>query len=270
MFNGNPPAGSLRLLKSGSGKSHYILYPERCTLSVMRYGLFSDVHSNLEALEAVLAAMAKERIEKFLSLGDTIGYAANPNECLNLVRQLPAVTVAGNHDLSAAGHPILYELYDEAREAAEWTAAQLTQESKNWIRSLPLVTREGDATLVHGSLVEPEKFLYTDKLSEIEQNFSLMETPFCFIGHSHFPWMMEEGAETAVTKITCRTGKKYMVNVGSVGQPRDGDPRASYCVWDSDQRRIELKRIEYDYKPTQRKILEAGLPSRFAKKLETG
>ncbi|MBI1976815.1 MAG: metallophosphoesterase family protein [Candidatus Omnitrophica bacterium] len=243
----------------------------------MRYGLFSDVHSNLEALQAVLTAMTKERVEKFFCLGDTIGYAANPNECLDLVRQLPAVAVAGNHDLAAVGHPILYELYDDAREAAEWTACHLTEENKNWIQGLPLVAQEEDATLVHGSLFEPEKFHYTDNPSKIEQNFSLMQTPFCFIGHSHFPWIIEETvgaglkpAPTIVNQIIYRQGKKYLVNVGSVGQPRDGDVRASFCVWDSDRGRIELKRVEYDYKTTQRKILEAGLPARFAEKLETG
>ena len=236
----------------------------------MRYGLFSDVHSNLEALEVVLHALAKEKVQKYICVGDIIGYAANPNECLNRVRCLPAVVVVGNHDLAAVGHPVLYELYDVAREAAEWTAPQLTEENKAWIRSLPLVARQEEATLVHGSLFEPEVFHYIHEPSEIEQNFSLMETQLCFIGHSHFPWIIEEGTPTAVREITYHQEKRYLVNVGSVGQPRDGDPRASFCVWDTTARRIELKRIEYDYKVTQRKILEAGLPIRFADRLEVG
>ncbi len=236
----------------------------------MRYGLFSDVHSNLEALEAVLQSLAKEKVQKYICVGDVIGYAANPNECLNRVRQLPAVAVAGNHDLAAVGHPILYELYDAAREAAEWTAAQLTEENKSWICQLPLVAKEGQATLVHGSLFEPEEFHYIHEPYEIEQNFSLMETSLCFIGHSHFPWIMEEGRPQAVSEITYKEGKKFLINVGSAGQPRDGDARVSFSIWDSDQRRIELKRVEYDYKTTQRKILEAELPAWFAERLETG
>lgn len=236
----------------------------------MRYGLFSDVHSNLEALQAVLAAMEMEKVEKYLCLGDVIGYAANPNECLNRVRRLSAVVVAGNHDLAVVGHPILYELYDAAREAAEWTVAQLTEENKSWMGQLPLVAKEGQAALVHGSLFEPEAFHYIVNPSEIEQNFSLMETPLCFIGHSHFPWIMEECRPRAVSEITYKGGRKYLINVGSAGQPRDGDPRASFCVWDSEEHRIELKRVEYDYRITQRKILAVGLPSRFAERLEVG
>ena len=236
----------------------------------MRYGLFSDVHSNLEAFEAVLTAMARERIEKFLCLGDIVGYAANPNECLSRLRQLPAVVVAGNHDLATVGHPILYELYDAAREAAEWTAAQLTEENKTWIQTLPLVAQEGEATLVHGSLFEPEEFHYIHEPSEIEQNFSLMETPLCFVGHSHFPWIMEEGEETAVGEIIYRKGKKYLVNVGSVGQPRDGDVRASFCIWHSEERRIELRRVPYNIETVQRKILASRLPAWFAERLAIG
>lgn len=236
----------------------------------MRYGLFSDVHSNLEALQAVLTAMTKERIEKFLCLGDIIGYAANPNECLNRVRQLPAVAVAGNHDLAAVGHPILHELYDAAREAAEWTAAQLTEENKSWIGQLPLVAKEGDATLVHGSLVEPEEFHYIFEPAEIQANFSLMRSPLCFVGHSHYPWILEEGERFEVREVTCQEGKKYLINVGSVGQPRDGDNRASFCLWDTDQKRIELKRVSYDISAVQQKILTAGLPQQFAERLEDG
>ncbi len=236
----------------------------------MRYGLFSDVHSNFEALEAVLRSLAKEKVQKYICVGDIIGYAANPNECLDRVRELGAVVVAGNHDLAAVGHPILYRLYDPSREAAEWTADQLTEENKTWIRTLPFVSQEGTATLIHGSLFEPEAFHYIHEPSEIEQNFSLMETPLCFIGHSHFPWIVEEGGQAAVSEIAYREEKKYLVNVGSVGQPRDGDRRASFCVWDSQERRIELKRINYDYRTTQRKILEAGLPSQFAERLATG
>lgn len=225
----------------------------------MRYGLFSDVHSNLEALQAVLAAMEMEKVEKYLCLGDVIGYAANPNECLNQIRQLPLIAVAGNHDLAAVGHPIIDELHNAAREAVEWTIPQLTEENKAWIRTLPLVAQEGEATLVHGSLVDPEKFHYILSQEEIAANLDLMQTLLCFVGHSHHPWMMEEGA-----------GKKCLINVGSVGQPRDGDNRASFCVWDSETRRIQLKRIAYDIESVQRKILAAGLPSQFAERLEVG
>lgn len=236
----------------------------------MKYGIFSDVHSNLEALDAVLAALAREKVEKYLSLGDTIGYAANPNECMERIRQLPLVAVAGNHDLAAIGHKILDCLQDAAREAVEWTAPQLTQENKAWIRTLPLVAQEEEAALVHGSLVEPEEFNYTLNLSDIAKNFALMQTPLCFVGHSHHPWIMEEGAQSAVRSITYQKEKKYLINAGSVGQPRDGDNRASFCIWDSGTKRIELKRVEYDIRAVQRKIRAAGLPERFAERLEVG
>ena len=236
----------------------------------MRYGIFSDVHSNLEALETVLSAMSKEKVEKYVCLGDIVGYAANPNECLDRVRQLPAVVVAGNHDSAAIGHPIIEQFDEVPREAVEWTATQLTEQNKAWIRTLPFVAQEGIATLVHGSLVEPEEFNYIYKRSEIEINFRLMKTPLCFIGHSHHPWIMEEGAPVAVSQMTCQGGKKYLVNVGSVGQPRDGDNRASFCIWDSADRRIELKRVAYDFQTTQQRILSAGLPAKFAERLAAG
>ena len=236
----------------------------------MRYGVFSDVHSNLEALKAVLFAMAEEKVERYICLGDSVSYAAQPNECLTLIRQLPLTTVAGNHDLSAIGDPIMEWLNEPARISAEWSGSQLTEEHKTWIRTLTLVTQEQSATLVHGSLVEPEKFNYLFNFSEISANFALMQTPLCFVGHSHFPWIVEEGDRFAVREISYERGKKYLINVGSVGQPRDGDNRASFCIWDSQLHRIELKRICYDIETAQKKIKAAGLPLRFAERLAVG
>ena len=236
----------------------------------MRYGVFSDVHSNLEALEAVLSAMASEGIEKYLCLGDTVGYAANPNECLDRIRRLPVVVVAGNHDLAAIGHPIREKLYPLPRLAAEWTSYQLREEHKAWLATLPLVTQIESATMVHSSLEEPEEFYYITNNLEMLKTFYLMTTPLCFIGHSHFPWIMEEGARFTVSEMVYSSIKKYLINVGSVGQPRDGDNRASFCIWDSDEKQITLKRISYDIKRAQEKILATALPRRFAERLEAG
>lgn len=223
----------------------------------MRYGVFSDIHSNLEALEAVLGALKKEDVDRYLCLGDIVGYAANPRECLKIIRDINCPTVCGNHDWAVSGLLDLSYFNDEAREALEWTIGSLNDWEKDYLRELPLVHEEDRITIVHGSLDKPEEFEYVLDEEAAVRTIKLCKTKVCFIGHTHRPFEYYRGA-------------KLLVNDGSVGQPRDGDPRAAYCVFDSESGKLGIKRVEYDIKSTMEKILAAGLPERFAARLTEG
>jgi putative phosphoesterase len=241
----------------------------------MRYGIFSDIHSNLEALEAVIKAYRKEKIDKYLCLGDVVGYGANPNECVEAARSLAAMVVAGNHDWAAMGL-FSSELFNEdARSAILWTAGQLSEASKDFLRNLQLVHELEDFTLVHGSLNDPQDFNYLMNTEDCRETFGLMSHDICFVGHTHVPvfYIKDEVGHTGykdIQKISLEPGKKYIVNVGSVGQPRDSIPQAAFCVWDSEKREVEIKRVAYDVFSARQKIIDKGLPEFLGNRLLTG
>jgi predicted phosphodiesterase len=241
----------------------------------MRYGIFSDIHSNLEALEAVIKAYRKEKIDKYFCLGDVVGYGAEPNECVQAVRALAGVTVAGNHDWGAIGLFSTELFNDDARAAAIWTAAQLSAESGAFLRGLGLVHETGEMVLVHGSLNEPRDFNYLFKPDDCRPTFELMNAPVCFIGHTHAPavFIMEKGGGARLSdrfRFEAGPKNKYIVNVGSVGQPRDGIPDAAYCIFDTEKSEIQIKRAAYDVYSARQKIIDKGLPAFLANRLLTG
>lgn len=240
----------------------------------MKYGILSDIHSNWEALEAVLEVLDREGVGRILCTGDVVGYGADPVRCLETLEARHTVMVAGNHDWAVAGKLDLDWFNERARTALEWTKTHLPEETRVRLGELPLVWQDETVTLVHGSLHEPETFPYIFDLQDAQRSLSLQKTQVAFVGHTHVPaaYALEKGQ---VTRGRARWGhlmnaQRALINVGSVGQPRDGDPRASFCVYDADQGTFEIRRVVYPVETTQAKIRKAGLPDSLARRLERG
>lgn len=241
----------------------------------MRYAILSDIHGNLEAFKAVLDALSEERIGAFLSVGDVVGYGADPKECIALLRSLePEILIAGNHEWGVIGLKELEYFNELAQRAVLWTRNVLNKNDIEYLKSFSLVYEDGNITLVHGALNMPEEFYYIFDTDDADVTISKMRNPLCFVGHSHVPGIFVsnhnkvESLEAGKIHIDCE--RKYVINVGSVGQPRDGDPRASYAVYDNEEAALEIKRVEYDVETAQNKILQAGLPPRLARRLSEG
>lgn len=240
----------------------------------MRYGIFSDVHSNLEALNAVLAAYKQERIDRYLCIGDIVGYATDAHDCIQIARVLKPELVAGNHDWGAGGKFDLEYFNPNAKEALVWTSKILSREELDFLSSLPLVHSGENFVLAHGTLDAPQEFYYLNNYYEADRTFAILEKQICFVGHTHRPGVFVEAGENLFYKplslLQLEAQKRYIINVGSVGQPRDGDNRACFVIYDNEARTVELKRIAYDFSATQEKILKAGLPEFLASRLADG
>lgn len=241
----------------------------------MRYGIFSDVHSNLEALEAVLAAYKKEAIDKYFCVGDIVGYGADPCQCLKIVKEINAVCVAGNHDWGVSEKLNLDNFTSLAKEGMLKNAKQLSSGDKRYLDSLELTYENEDLTLVHGTLQNAEGFHYLNSDQDAVWTARLMQTNVCFIGHTHKPRIFEFCDDSYIHELfqpcfKINSPNKYIVNVGSVGQPRCGDPRAIYAIFDTEAREICMKRTTYDVTCAQKKIKDAGLPKFLADRLLVG
>ena len=242
----------------------------------MRIGIFSDVHANIEALNAVVDAFKSERIDKFVCIGDVVGYGASPNECCDVIRKLAAYTILGNHDAAVAGRMDYSYYYDAARQALDLHARQLTPENMAWLRSLPYEVREGDVTFCHGSPINLEEFEYIFSVEQATRCLDIWDelATVTFIGHSHlcksFALTREEVFEVVATKFVNRPEHRYIISVGSVGQPRDYDNRASYTVYDTEDRVFEFKRVAYDIDGAAQKIFAADLERNFGNRLFLG
>jgi diadenosine tetraphosphatase ApaH/serine/threonine PP2A family protein phosphatase len=242
----------------------------------MRIGIFSDIHANVEALQAVLEAYKSERIDKYVCLGDTVGYGASPNECCDLVRKVAEFTILGNHDAAVAGRMDYSYYYDAARQALDLHAAALSKENMDWLRSLPYQRRDGNLYYCHGSPLNLEEFEYIFAPEQAARCQVIWDElgDVTFIGHSHlckaFALTREEVFEVVAPKFVIRPGHKYIVSVGSVGQPRDYDNRASYTIYDTEDRSFEFKRVAYDIESAANKIFEAELERNFGNRLFLG
>lgn len=242
----------------------------------MKYAVFGDIHSNLEALTAILDAARKESVDQFLCLGDVVGYNASPSECLEQIRSLDCeIIVKGNHDHQASIDTDLQGFNPQAATAISWTREQLSDEHRQWLKALPYQgTLSSKATLVHATLDNPHSWGYIFDRFTAGACINYQFTPLCFYGHTHIPLVFEKFGEvrdgTRYEEVTLKPGHKYLFNAGSVGQPRDGDHRASFITYDTDNRQVALHRIEYDLEKTQHKILRAGLPDRLAYRLSNG
>lgn len=241
----------------------------------MKYAIISDIHANLEALEAVRAEIGRLTPDKVLNLGDVVGYGASPAECIQAAKQLADVTIAGNHDFGVAGLTDIQYFNSYARRAVLWTAGVLKQPDIEYLRNLALTyVEDGAFRLVHATPSDPGRWDYIFGRDQALMEFSSFPEPICFIGHSHQAGIFEMSERGLVSRggdsVTVVAGRKYIINVGSVGQPRDGDPRASICVFDSASGEVRLVRIAYDIEGAKRRILDAGLPPILAHRLSQG
>ncbi len=244
----------------------------------MRLGIFSDIHANYEALSAVLEAYRHENIDVFYCLGDTVGYGGSPNECADLVRTLASKTILGNHDAAVAGRMDYSYYYEAARQALDTHASVLTEENMAWLRSLPYSEKLPalDIQLCHGSPLRIEEFDYIFAPEQAAELLSMWDdlAHLTLIGHSHlckvFALTPDRAVELPAEDFVLDTDRKYVISVGSVGQPRDYDNRASFTIYDSETRRFEFRRIEYDIETAAAKILDARLERNFAHRLYIG
>ncbi len=243
----------------------------------MRYAIIADIHANLEAFTAVLGDIKEQSgVEEVWCLGDVVGYGPDPSRCIELLRQQNHVCVAGNHDWAAIGKIDTAYFNSDAAAASRWTAAQLSPEDVEYLTNLPLVVEKGDFTLVHGSPREPV-WEYLLSPSNARENFSYFKSRFCLVGHSHIPLVFryDDTGECSSSRfspnIRLVLGKsRLIINSGGVGQPRDGDPRASYAIGDSEARTVRLYRVAYDINATQSKMVKQGLPMRVVSRLNYG
>lgn len=240
----------------------------------MIIAIISDVHANLEALSTVLEDVRRQGAERLWCLGDVVGYGADPNAVCDRIAAAADSAIAGNHDWAAVGRIDGESFNSAAATAIEWTARQLSETSRAWLAALPLVRIEGEARLVHATPSEPAAWRYALSLGDAEAEMQAYQEPLCLIGHSHFPATYEyDGTRTrhlADERVALVPGRRYLVNVGSVGQPRDGDPRASYLLYDTEGGQLARRRLEYDVETAARKIREAGLPEFLAQRLHRG
>ncbi|MFW5965895.1 MAG: metallophosphoesterase family protein [Persicimonas sp.] len=245
----------------------------------MIIGIFSDVHSNLEAMETVVDAYEEDDrdVEMYVCLGDVVGYGANPNECAEIVHDMAEITILGNHDAAVCGRMNYAFYYDAARNALDWHAEQLREEHHEWLKTLPYYHVWEDVEFCHGSPINREEFDYVFNLHQANELISHWDDlqHVTFIGHSHltkaFSLHPEEGAtEIFGPVLEFEEDKKYVVTAGSVGQPRDNDNRACYGYYDSEEKTFEFHRREYDVRSAAKKIFRSELSSDFAKRLFFG
>jgi diadenosine tetraphosphatase ApaH/serine/threonine PP2A family protein phosphatase len=241
----------------------------------VKIAIISDIHANMEALEAVMLDIREQKLDKEIwCLGDIVGYGADPNPVTERIAEEVDINIAGNHDWAAVGKMTLGYFNSAAATSAEWTHDNLTQENRDWLAALPLERVERDVRLVHGSPSDPAAWHYVLSIAEAEGEMSTYDEQLCLIGHSHFLGNFEQNGNNIDynrgERIRCQKGRRYLVNVGSVGQPRDGDPRSAYVVYDTNTKEVWHRRVPYDVESAHRKILEAGLPRFLADRLLQG
>jgi diadenosine tetraphosphatase ApaH/serine/threonine PP2A family protein phosphatase len=240
----------------------------------LRYAVLGDIHSNLEALDAVLDALASERTDAVLCTGDIVGYGGSPRECLRRLRELaPAVLVGGNHDWATAGRLGLEYFNQYASTAILWTRNVLSREELNFLGSHPSLRTEGTVTVAHGTIHDPDAFDYLQSAYDAHLSFAHLTTPFAFVGHSHVPVTFRSGPSVTYVMgdvIELDDAAQAVMNVGSVGQPRDEDPRAAFGIFDDMTRVLEVHRVEYDVESAIARIREAGLPEFLGERLRIG
>ena len=239
----------------------------------MKYAIIADIHGNLDAFQVVLEDIRAQNATHVVCLGDVVGYNARPKECLDIVRQMNIPCVKGNHDEYCSTDNYLEGFNPHAAEAVHWTRNQLTDDDKKWLRDLKYSRMAANFTMVHATLDAPERWGYVfDKLAAAA-SFPYQNTQMCFFGHTHVPvaFMRDTVVRGGTySKFKVDPAKKYFINVGAVGQPRDNNPKAAYVIYDMDAQTIELRRLEYDIAAAQKKIREAGLPERLAERLAYG
>lgn len=243
----------------------------------MRYAVISDIHANLEALRAVRGRIAELGADRVLCLGDIVGYNANPNECVDIVRSEAMTCVLGNHDAVAAGLAEPDSFNPLARNAVVWTRERITEANRRFLAALPRELAVQELFLCHGSIHDTDRYLLF--AGDVAENFSLLDglsggQRICLFGHTHAAAFYRRRGRAIETSsdaaIDVSADERYLVNPGAVGQPRDGDPRAAFLIYDSGEARLTFHRVGYDTAACQDKIIRAGLPPRLAERLSLG
>ena len=238
-----------------------------------KYAIMGDIHSNWEALSVVLKDAESQGVDSYICVGDIVGYNADPVKCLNKIRELDCIAVKGNHDHYCSHDEHLEDFHPLAAEVVSWTRRQLSEDDVTYLKALKCSRIIAGFTVVHGTLDMPEKWGYVFDTLEAEANFNYQSTSVCFHGHTHVPLVYEKREfvqKNHPEVLNIELGKKYFINVGSVGQPRDEDPRASYVIYDYKNKKIIFRRLEYDIVTAQEKIFKASLPGRLAERLAVG
>lgn len=242
----------------------------------MKTGVFSDVHSNMEGLEAVLGALEAAGANQYVCLGDLVGYGAEPNEVIDRIRDLGCPVIMGNHDWAVSDKKERNVFNPYAKTAIEWTASKLSKENQSFLKNLPLQHEDGDILYVHASPFEPKLWHYVDNSSEYKSAFSAMcDFKACFIGHTHRPMIAVQDGKGHIYPHASRSvrlldGFRYLINDGSTGQSRDGLTEAACALYDDNEQTVELIRVGYNVIATRAKIRDAGLPSFLEERLGKG
>ncbi len=243
----------------------------------MRYGIIADIHANVEALDATLKFLENEKVDKILCLGDMVGYNADPVACVRIVREKCSAVIQGNHERMVLGAS-LFGVRKETLDATEWTRNQLSPEDLKYLESLPEETRVGNGILlVHGSPRDKDEYILSTDV--IRDNVTILrakhpDVKVCFFGHSHYPMVI--GPPDVHTRfhetrtVPLDKGRIYLINPGSIGQPRDACPLSSFAIFDEDSWSVTIHRLPYDVAATQKKILGAGIDRKLAARLEVG
>lgn len=239
----------------------------------MKHAIISDIHSNLEALESVFQEIDKLSVDRTICLGDIVGYGANPNECVEMIRERKIESIMGNHDVVACGKKEPFDFNPVAKEAALWTRAALTTENREFLRNLPEMREIDDFLIVHGAISDSDLYIFSvyDAFSE----FKLMKRwNICFFGHTHvrmyYVFLGGDVCCPSDYEFKIKPEAKYLINPGSVGQPRDRDPRSSFLTYDSEESVVRFIRQEYDMESAKKKIIKSGLDRRLADRLSLG
>ena len=241
----------------------------------MIYAIFSDIHANMEAFEAVLNDIKRQKVDSNVFLGDIVGYGPNPNECIELLRENCDVIISGNHDAAVTGDTNTTFFNSYARESVIWTVKTITKENLAFLKTLKSSDILEDFQVAHSTPFEPDSWSYLTSLQDAHENYQTLERDVCFIGHSHQPLIIEFVDEVNVLPIkdmykTLNKNRKYIINAGSVGQPRDMNPEACYMTYDTKTGTIEYRRVEYNIEKVQKKMKKHELPAYLIDRLSIG
>ena len=236
----------------------------------MKTAVISDVHSNIEALSAVFSELEQTGIERVICLGDIVGYGADPDDCLHLIKDKCEVVIRGNHDSAVSGSDEYSSFNPEAEEAIYWTRNRISEEWKSYLETLPMIFEENGIIYVHASPHKPERWSYIVSREDALFEFRYFKGSAAFIGHSHLSGIFCHDGDTFDNEVILNEEKRYIINVGSVGQPRDGNSNAAYAVYDDKLKSVNINRVAYNVESAAEKIIDAGLPNFLSSRLTAG
>ncbi len=241
----------------------------------MKFAFFSDVHANLAALKAVILDFQTEKVDRIFFLGDAVGYGPNPNECVELIDQISEIKLMGNHDYAALGLMVTDYFNQYAAESMNWTRNSLSKKTIEILSDFELMAELDDFVIVHASPKEPKEWHYILDMDDVEESFKYFDKRMCLVGHTHRPFIISQNDDgnciiSHKTEEKIYDNRRYLINIGSVGQPRDSDPRSGYVIYDEDEKVIRFKRVDYDLSETQQQMAELGLPEYLIERLAVG